>query len=222
VKLRRCPDEARARRYVDVLAELDDPALARVLLRHGRVVVEEWIDGVSLAELPLSTERLAQAASLLGRMHARRRGARRVLPSVRRMRDQLARLVETAAITRDQAGAVLRFTAPERAIVGAIHVDLCADNLVEDAAGRVISIDNEHLCCGFIDYDLARTWHRWPMPPDAWQRFGAHYGREPVAWAFWRARVLVESVYLRRGTPGMAGPLARLHAISARHSAGES
>jgi hypothetical protein len=29
--------------------------------------------------------------------------------------------------------------------------------------GRLRVVDNEALSVGACDYDLARTWHRWPM-----------------------------------------------------------
>jgi aminoglycoside phosphotransferase (APT) family kinase protein len=59
-----------------------------------------------------------------------------------------------------------------------------------DAAGRLRIIDTERIAIGPAGFDLGWTWHRWNMPPRAWERFLAGYraggGVEPEAARYWR------------------------------------
>jgi hypothetical protein len=53
-------------------------------------------------------------------------------------------------------------------------------------------VDNEALSIGFLDFDLARSWYRWELGPEAWRRFLDRYaahrselpGEQPFR--FWR------------------------------------
>jgi hypothetical protein len=191
---------------------LADDRLPKILLVGRRVVVEEWVDGISLQHLPLSEARLTQAADLLGALHAtlavghrRLPVSRRVRPLLRRAERHLARLV-AAGVVHDAerrliARSLARF-APEHALAGVTHDDFCAENLVEDRCGRVLAVDNEHMRIGFLAFDLARTWSRWPMPVEAWERFQDRYcswcgpvDREMVP--FWRVAAVLSSAYVR-------------------------
>ena len=213
VKVRRYARPARARRAARLLGLLCLDHLPRVLLFAGRVMVEEWIDGLALSHLSLSEERLGQAANLLGCLHGTRMMAGRPLfvpqctrPLRRRAERQLVGLVAAGAIRDYERRLVFqglaRF-APERAVVGLTHHDFCAENLVEDPHGRIFAVDNEHMRVGFIEFDLARTWYRWPMPQGAWGRFLDHYtvvrGAELDlrAWPFWQMAALVYGAHVR-------------------------
>jgi Ser/Thr protein kinase RdoA (MazF antagonist) len=137
-------------------------------------------------------------------------------------RRRIAHLGARGALRRADASALLgalqRF-APGAAEVGITHNDFCAENLVEDAAGRLVPIDNEGLRRGFFDYDLARTWYRWPMPEADWLTFAARYGvvrRPDTAHAsFWRIAAVVKSAALRatRGVGDVTTPIGRLRAL---------
>ena len=48
-----------------------DPRMPRVLALRGRHLLEAWVDGTTVAELPLTSARLDAAADLLGSLHAR-------------------------------------------------------------------------------------------------------------------------------------------------------
>ena len=214
-------------------AGLADDRLPRILLVTRRVVVEEWVEGVSLAHLPLSETRLGKAADLLGALHATREVghrklpvSRRVRPFVRRAERHLARLAASAVIgeteRRSTTRALTRF-APEHALAGVTHDDFCAENLVEDPSGRVVAVDNEHMRIGFLEFDVARTWYRWPMSEEAWERFEDRYAlwrgpvdRENVP--FWRLAAVLSSAYVRLtrlGGSRIGDPLGKLRELIA-------
>jgi hypothetical protein len=213
VKARRLSRAAKAARFTRLVNAVADPRLPAILVVAGRVVVEEWIDGASLVDLPLDAARLARAGDLLGSLHARaslgeprRHGFHPTRRLVKRTKRHLAQLAAAGLLARADAAALvdgLRSFAPAEAIVGLTHNDFCAANLVEDARGRLLVVDNEGLRIGFLDFDLARTWYRWPMPGEAWAAFLGRYAtwRDPapaLARApFWRIAVVAKSVHLR-------------------------
>ncbi len=104
---------------------------------------------------------------------------------------------------------------------GIVHRDLCADNLVVRASGKLCPVNNETLAVNAYAYDLGRTWYRWPMRPDQRAAYFEGYRRyrSPADfWAhsrYWTTLVLVESAgwHLRLGTAGAAVPLRRLHEL---------
>lgn len=238
VKTRRLSRAGKARRFVGLARGLASAQLAPILAHEGRICVEGWIDGVPLSALPPCGERLRAAADLLGALHATRRlqgrrVARRGAPArvLQRAERQLGRLAAAAVLTPARAAElarVLRSATPARAPIGLIHGDFCAENLVEDARGRLVAVDNESLRLDFLDFDLARTWARWPMPDPDWDAFLARYARwrgEPVdaaAAPFWRAAAIVKSLHLRtaRRTALRDAPLRRLDELLAGLGAG--
>ena len=105
----------------------------------------------------------------------------------------------------------LRVGFPIAAARGPVHGDLCAENLVLASDGRVISIDNERVRIDFLDFDLARTWTRWPMSARMHTRFERRYaswGRPvpaPSEAAAWRVCASVKSAMTIVTTP-VTGP----------------
>jgi hypothetical protein len=79
----------------------------------------------------------------------------------------------------------------------------------------VVSIDNERVRIDFLDYDLARTWVRWPMPAashDRLERRYATWGRTPpgpTEAGAWRLCAAVKSAFTLRGTPTVGPARAR-------------
>ncbi len=223
VKVRRVAHAHQVRQHVAMLALVGEARLTPVLHHAGRVTVEPWIDGAVLIDLPITLGRLAGAAQLLGRLHAVRWGRRSTARILRRARRQLVRLVAAGIIDGLLAQRTLSAlaTAPARAAFGVTHTDLCATNLVENPAGQIIAIDNERLQPGFLDYDVARTWYRWPMSAGAWDELIGHYhvwrALPSASWTFWRVVVLVGSVHLRRHGVAdvIAVPRDRLRALLA-------
>lgn len=231
LKVRRMSRAARATRFARHVRRLAHARLPAVLAVDGRVVVETWIEGTSLRALPLSPERLAQAADVLGAFHATGRddapghGRAPTRTVLRRARRHLGHLAALGALDPGATNALLdtveRF-APADAPCGLTHNDLCAANVVEDAHGRLFVVDNEGLRRGFFGFDLARTWYRWPMPPTAWTAFLERYavwrdpGEEVAAAPFWRIAAVARSARLRlaRESPRAAVPVGTLRALA--------
>ncbi len=225
VKVRRVTRTRAPRRAELVVRALDDPDLPAPLALHGRVTVERWVDGVPLDSMTPTMWQIEAAADLLGRLHAVTsvpgRPFRRVsslapllAKSVKRIDTLRDRELLTGAEAKELVGR-LRNGFPERATRGVVHGDLCAQNLVATPDGRLVSIDNERVRIDFLDFDLARTWVRWPMSEAARDRFERRYatwGRptpERAETTAWRVCATVKSSLTISGTPDVGPDLAR-------------
>ncbi len=229
VKVRRVTRPRQPTQAAALVRALDDPDLPAPLMVSGLVTVEEWVDGVPLSSVRLTAREIDAAADLLGRLHARtaipgRRFHRvgSVTPLMSATLDRIDALRERGALTRAEARRLVtevRKGLPERATRGPVHGDLCAENLVLVPDGRVISIDNERVRIDFLDFDLARTWTRWPMSARMRARFErryANWGRPvpaPRQAAAWRVCATVKSAMTIRGTPGTGPELARARLV---------
>jgi len=213
VKLRRSTSAREARQYGDLVTRLEDPRLARVLLRRGDLTLEEWIAGTTLERRDVSEAELQWAGGLLGALHAIRRVGAAALPptvSTRPVRTQLEAdlrtVLESGAIPR-RVGVRLRSAAvrhdPGTAQAGVLHTDLCPENLVRDPAGTIRVIDNEGMRIGATGFDLARVWYRWPMKKTEWRTYLAAYRRfvDPTPalghFPFWQVAAVLQSARLR-------------------------
>jgi len=208
VKLRRPERPERAARAWRLLERFGDTRLAVVILREGDLVIEEWIEGTSLAGEVPRPEHVAGAAAFLAALHrARVDGvpAGGVMAPTELCDATCSRIegLRRMALLGGAEGAALsgavRRCAPAVAATAITHNDLCGENIVIDAAGEVRIVDNENVRLGFVDFDLARTWYRWQLEPAAWEHFLARYategGRRPddEAFAFWRIAVAAKS-----------------------------
>jgi len=233
VKARRMKRVQEVQRFTRVLRAASHDRLPFILASSGKVVVEEWVEGTPLFKLRLSPRRLEQAADLLGSLHATKSlEGRSLLRSRstgiirRRVERQLKSVEHRGAISsaeRKQLVAVLDAFAPERAVVGLTHNDLCAENLVEDRSGRLYAIDNERMKLDFLEFDLARTWYRWAMPDHDWNRFLRRYESwSPLSIShstpFWRIAAVAKSADIRTShrTRDSEVPLRKLREIIRR------
>ena len=71
-----------------------DSAYSAVLAWEGRTLVEEWIDGVPLDQLPAAEQRLEDAAALLGRLHCLPSGAKGGVETAAVLADTIRHLAE--------------------------------------------------------------------------------------------------------------------------------
>jgi hypothetical protein len=93
--------------------------------------------------------------------------------------------------------------------------------MVEDQAGDIQVVDNDSLAVDEYEYDLARTWYRWPMSPAAERAYVDGYGRSEDGVRFaehflhWALTVVIESsaFRVRAQSPLAHEALARLHAL---------
>lgn len=184
IKARRFEDAGVAGRLFAVRRDLPDtfvPALAR----HGPVLFEAWSEGELLGHARPSDARLREAGTLLAALHATPSAEGRVALRLERTssaRDEaahsLAAVAGAGAIEAAEASVldrILTRTDPGAAAVGLTHLDYCGENMLVDASGRLRVFDNERIGIGPLGYDLARTWYRWDLEPQAWRVFEAAY-----------------------------------------------
>ena len=197
---------ARSNRYLRLLADRRVPPPLAI---EGRVMLDDWVEGTLLTVAP-SDAAVDGAADLLAGIHGfRGKGFPRdqsVSPIERRMRRQLAELVAAGVVGKAIATELERIAGdglPDRARWGLVHGDFCGENLVLTPEGTVVSIDNAHAGTGFFEYDLGRSWYRWPRPDAAVDDFERRYdgltGRsaDPEERRAWRAAATVKGLHLR-------------------------
>jgi hypothetical protein len=230
VKGRRCEHRGQAERIQQLVPYLDPRHFSRIHRRHGCGLLEEWIEG-----RPLSATAdhglFERCGVILASLHSvclpqeRRLAALSYIEaSSTRLVKGLERLVRLKAVAKED-GAMARDLAmsriPRDLVPALVHGDFCGENMVVDATGRVHVVDNETVLVHVPEYDLARTWYRWPM--SGWQRaaYEKGYG-DSLAVArfrthvdFWVIVVLVESALfrLRVGTGAPEIPLQRLRSL---------
>ena len=218
-----------AKKVKYLLDRLDPRVFPPVLARHGRVIVTQWVDGTPL-EIDASADRLREAAAVQAKLHLTPVPADCRYPT--RDLDAIAAQAEAdvrAAADLEaigEAGAraavdALRRFAPSDTDCGFVHRDLCPENLVVSGNGRLCAIDNETISLGPFEFDLARTWYRWPM--EAARRrihLEAYAARRATGafldhFPFWAIAVLADSIQLRRAAPGpvLSAPVERLRAL---------
>ena len=231
VKVRLMRGPYRAVRATVLATQLGDPRVPVPLGCVGSTTVERWIDGVVLASTPLRAVHVDAAADLLAAIHGfegvhEREGLprqRRVAPVAARAARQLRELAAAKRLTSGESRRLLRIVTaglPVTSAWGLTHNDFCAANLVIDRGGTLVSIDNELFVRGFLEYDVARVWYRWPMPDWAERRFARRYrsAHEPVPAAgeqhAWRVVATLKGAHLRHriGAPN-ADALAALRRL---------
>lgn len=185
---------------------------SRVLAGSGTTTLEEWKPGSVLAADAVAPLQARKAGELLGRLHTttglpgpETAPVLSVAAHVELMQAHLAALVGQGVLASSAAARILELahrTRPSRFEAGLIHGDFCIDNMVLDSAGELVLIDNESMCVGPLDFDIARTWCRWPMTDATRAAFTAGYTRFRDLEAFtahhqfWALRALLMSVYV--------------------------
>jgi len=231
LKGRRVTSATQAERVEAILAVMDPRYFPRVLARKGVGLLEEWRPGTRMKPEVAAPDLVRRCGSILGRVHrvppppglhvppTTRPEAR--FRSVERQLWILARLGALSTAAARHTLKWIQSSIPADADIGMIHGDFCAENLVWDEAGRPHVIDNETMQIGALDFDLARTWYRWPMTTRMSIDFFEGYAssRSPASYlahfAFWSLVVLVDAtlVRLQAGTARVSVPLERLQAF---------
>lgn len=232
-KYRRMPSAQRARKVERLVERLDCSRIPRILARRGSGLLIEFIDGRPLRRTDHHANLLDWCGRLQGRMHSiETDGLEDLAPSdaggtATELEAMVAQLVERDAIQRPEGEDLLALgvrdlrpgVAADR--LGVIHRDYCAENLMLAPSGAIHLVDNETIDLGPLDYDLARTWYRWPMTPwereAFWHGYGRYRGPEGFVSSFpyWAVRVMVESALYRLegGTRKALVPLRRLRIL---------
>ncbi len=180
---------------------------------------------------------LEACGAILGRIHARPPLPSDLVsaPSVEGRRavaeqqvGQLERLGLVTSGLGPQLRALIAAEAPVTATAGFVHRDFAPGNLVLSPEGRPVAVDNTTLGIDLHDFDLGRTWYRWPMTADEWTAFARGYRRErsPDAFdahfRFWAVAALVDAALFRYNAcvDGVEIPLTRLALLAQARGAG--
>jgi aminoglycoside phosphotransferase (APT) family kinase protein len=173
LKARLMPSAARAREVAALLAQAGECFPAVLGLRDHALLLE-WVGGELLTDP--RPRMLRRCGALLGALHTRpvpaelaaeARAALRDPDAFRaRLEQQIGALRDTSVLAADVARAAVARAAcggDADASIGIAHGDLCGENVVAHPTRGPVSIDNGNLAVGHLDYDLARTFYRWPL-----------------------------------------------------------
>jgi len=204
------------------------PIVPRLIAHGGRAVLCEWVEGENLVGIEWSSALLRRCGAAQGRVHAL--GVAGAEPSQdveqwrRKAFDGLDELVTSGLLAADEAARLAELaqrSAPISSATGISLGDYCPDNIVCRADGEPCLIDLETLTIAPPDFDLGRTWYRWPM--NAAQRVayldGYRLHRDPSTFLahlpFWYVTALVNGARFRHREhrPDLAVPLAGLRAL---------
>jgi Phosphotransferase enzyme family len=219
---------AAADRVEYLLGLLGDRYFPRIVSRRGPAMLFQWIEGAPFGSDRWRADSLRQCGFLHGWIHAHAPVGAAAPGSTRDWGAGLDAAAETLAklgmLARAEAGELIgqaRVYLPPTAATGITHGDLCAENLIVQQSDRLYLIDNETLEVNALDYDLARTWYRWPMRRDQWTAYGEGYSEHrgladfDAHFRYWSVLVLLEAAvwHLTKGTGAASIPLHRLLAL---------
>jgi Ser/Thr protein kinase RdoA (MazF antagonist) len=201
----------------------------RVLARSGTSLLSQWVEGQQLSN-HCEANLLRQCGALQGLTHSRTLPGDCPSPHdiesrKRNLKSNLETLVRLEVLGANQTAKVADLAeshSPESCASGFTYGDFCADNIVRQPSGDVCFVDTETLDVQPYDYDLARTWYRWPMNPGERQAYlGAYREHRPLAdfeahFPYWAIIAIVGSAVFRarRGGPAATTiPVQRLNAL---------
>jgi aminoglycoside phosphotransferase len=228
LKGRRFASAAEAERAEYVARCLGPRVVSAPLMRSGAALVSEWLDGEPPTHAPAL---LRRCGALQAAVHAQ------VVPDdcPYRPRATMERrwaileqcagdLVGSGALDALEARRALEIAcrdAPSACTIAFILGDFCAENAIVSRSGEVRFIDHGTLSIDACEYDLARTWYRWPLPAAQRTAFLDGYAARRSAESFdahflyWAITVLIGGARFRRRlhVDGAVEPLRRLHAL---------
>jgi aminoglycoside phosphotransferase len=234
LKGRRVESTTVAERIEDLSRLLDHRHFPRVLARRGCALLMEWVEGRPIAASDCHPDLFRRCGALQGALHSIPIAP---IPARQHSQNWQARLDEKIevlvrhdALGRRDGKEALELAiadAPDFFAVGFSHGDFCLENMVVRPPGHVYVVDNESLLIGAYDYDLARTWYRWPMHSSERKAYFMGYEEYRSAVTFgahfrhWAIIALLDSALfrVRNETRGVWVPIRRLKALL-RHARG--
>ncbi len=222
--------EFRCRQVGDLLAEVEPGIFPKAVFSHRPWLVVEWVEGRAVAPIKPRRETLKAIGRLQGVIHSvrqpicrhRNSGAGCGLDLVEKELEDLG--IRGALSRRDCERLLLLAgqSAPESCSVGLVHGDLCGENLIVNSVGKPVAIDFETLSVDALDFDLARTWYRWPVSRRQREAYLEGYRQHRPTerfeehFLFWAIRATVQSAVfrIRNETPGQDVPIAVLKRIT--------
>jgi thiamine kinase-like enzyme len=212
IKARRFDSAFEAARFARLTQHLGNARLPAALAQHGGAVLEPWTEGHPLVADELRADELRACGALLAEIHVAQlpqewatdvvvaRQERRVRLADNLQHLQGAEKIDGAFAQRVRAAAA---PVPPDPSIGLIHGDFCPENMVRTAAGQILAVDNETIRLEALDYDLARSWYRWPMSSDQARCFLDGYATRRSAepflqhFSYWAICALVDSAVFR-------------------------
>lgn len=221
--------EYRCQRVRMLLAEVEPGLFPRVVLAHGPWLVAEWTDGREIPSVKPRRHSLTATGRLQGKLHRSRPPESSLVDDggphgLEQLGAELQELEDSGGLARSARSSLLRLaerSRPESWLIGIVHGDLCGENLIMTASGQPVAIDFETLDVDALDFDLARTWYRWPLSRRQRETYLKGYREyrsvEEVGehFLFWAIRATVQSALfrVRNRTPEQEAPLAVLKRI---------
>lgn len=233
-KYRRMVSARGAETVERLISRIDAPNIPRVVDRHGAGLLIEFVDGGPVRRRGQTRKLLVETAALQGKIHLTEAADLLAGEPPLRMSDEavdlgrrIDRLTARKAITRHEADRLTELAIsqiPQECQIGVVHRDYCAENLLVSDAGDFYIVDNEAIRIGPFDFDLARTWYRWPMSPTEravyWESYGEHRDLSSFSssFLFWAIDVMVRSALyrLQGGTVWAAVPIRKLRILLRR------
>jgi hypothetical protein len=219
-----------AERFRELQAGLPRPGFPRLLGQSGRAVLLEWAPGEPAPAEP-SPSFLHRCGRLLGQLHraavppdAEVRLASDATFLPRDLGGELRELAAGGALDAEEAEQLATLAErdqPAQAERGLAHLDVSPENVVVGAGGEPWVVDNATLCIAPLDYDLARTFYRWPMSGAERAAFLGGYRelRDPsgfeAARGYWSLCAALQSALLRlrRRSGDLGAPVAALRRL---------
>lgn len=197
--------------------------LANLFQREGSLVLEEWIEGDSLAMVDVPADELVAASEVLAQLHnleVPESGAASSAREMQWIQKLLGSLVARSGLSAAQATQIeekMRRTLPQQTTRGLIHYDFCGENLVLHESRGVVSVDHEWLCVHSLEFDLARAVYRWNLTGkslanflDGYRRAGGPAREEQLDWWLLANKIFAAEVRVRRGWSDAASSLQSL------------
>jgi aminoglycoside phosphotransferase len=230
LKGRRLRATADVERITYLSSLLDHQYFPPILAHRGQALLTRWIPGRPAAASDWTADLVRTCGQLQGSLHrlslspAMAALRRRPNDWDRRLHELLADLVAHGVLDTGQAQQAHRLAglhAPVAASVGLCHTDFCAENMIITQTGHVCIVDNEGISIDACEYDLARTWYRWPMTEHQQRWYAEGYGRHDHLADFaahflhWALLAVIESAAfrVRSGAVSARVPLARLRRL---------
>jgi hypothetical protein len=232
LKGRRLDSPADADRIRTVVTRLGRPEMPRIVAHRGAALLEEWIVGEPALQSRADVAFIERCGGVLGIIHGTPLGTPPIQPQTRpepaaqydRVECALAELLQLGVLSARVAAdlrTVAREHLPAEIAVGFVHRDFCGENIVRGPGGAPFVVDNGSVGVDAIEFDLARTWYRWPLPAAQRRAFDAGYRAHrqragaTEQFPFWAVAVLSEATLfrIRARTAGWRVPLRRLERL---------
>jgi hypothetical protein len=226
-------------RVARLSALLDPGYFPPVLAYRGCALLTRWIPGrpgSTGAWTPTRLRACGRLQAAIHRLHVSTELAALLPPPVdwaERLDGWLGELVGAGAVGTREAREIhhlAALSAPATTSTGVCHTDFCGDNIIITDVGRICVVDNEGLTLDSHEFDLARTWYRWPMTRTQQRAYAEGYGAHDHSARFadhflhWALMAVLDSAAyrIRAHAASARVPLARLTELLHTHGRNES